>query len=281
MCPDFGRLCRCAGTMTMPPPNVCRRIRKLHAMLGSSSAGERENARKRLMELLAKHTLSWNDLPEILAVASDPRSSSGSSAQSDPRDTTPHPFDDDAFTVAGVVDGLVGKYVTMRPHVRTVFSLWICFSHVFERFAIAPRIALVSEEPTSGKTTAVDVARCLVRRPNEEALGTGAAVSDFLDGGPGTVLLDELDQVDEEGRRRLHLIWNLGHKRGASYAMMIKGKRKIINLYAPMIAAGIGGFLAATQKSRTFILEMEEYDASTKPEREYTTEDDFGDFDTV
>jgi hypothetical protein len=275
--------------MNLPPPKVRKRIADLHAMLGSTSDSERETACKRLMALLTKHSLSWNDIREILdqakidadADAASSPSSSGSSAQSDPRDTTPHPFDDDAFTVAGVVDGLVGKHVTMRPHVRTVFSLWICFSHVFERFAIAPRIALVSEEPTSGKTTAVDVARCLVRRPNEEALGTGAAVSDFLDGGPGTVLLDELDQVDEEGRRRLHLIWNLGHKRGASYAMMIKGKRKIINLYAPMIAAGIGGFLAATQKSRTFILEMEEYDASTKPEREYTTEDDFGDFDTV
>jgi Protein of unknown function (DUF3631) len=243
----------------------------------------RKAAERSLDAWLKRHGKTRADIPSILAqagaddAAQDP--STPSPPPPDPRDTTPHPFDDQQFTPAGVVDGLVGKYVVMHPHVRTVFSLWVCFTHVYQQFAIAPRIALVSEEPTSGKTTAVDVARRLVRRPNAEALGTGAAIGDFLDGGPGTVLLDELDQVDEEGRRRLHLIWNLGHKRGASYGMMVKGKRKIISLYAPMIAAGIGGFLAATQKSRTFVLEMEEYDENTKPEREYTTEEDFSDFD--
>ena len=40
-----------------------------------------------------------------------------------------------------------------------------------------------------------------------------------------------------------------------------------------MLAAGIGGFLAPTQKSRTFTLEMEPYTAETKPEREFDDAD--------
>ena len=53
--------------MTLPLPKVCELIRKLHAMLGSPSDKEALNARKKLSRLLAKHELSWNDLPAILA----------------------------------------------------------------------------------------------------------------------------------------------------------------------------------------------------------------------
>jgi hypothetical protein len=95
------------------------------------------------------------------------------------------------------------------------------------------------------------------------------------------VLFDELDQVDPEGRRRLQLIWNLGHKRGAQYAMVIRGKRKLINLHAPMFAAGVGDFLAPTQKSRALILNTEPYTSETKPEREYTSDGDVTDLNAV
>jgi hypothetical protein len=46
-------------------------------------------------------------------------------------------------------------------------------------------------------------------------------------------------------------------------------------------AAGVGGFLAPTQKSRAFNLEMEPYTEDTKPEREYTSDQDFSDLDAV
>jgi hypothetical protein len=51
--------------MNLPPPKVCVRIHKLHAMLGSSNAKEAENARAKLNRLLAEHGLTWNDLPAI------------------------------------------------------------------------------------------------------------------------------------------------------------------------------------------------------------------------
>jgi hypothetical protein len=63
--------------------------------------------------------------------------------------------------------------------------------------------------------------------------------------------------------------------------MVIRGQRKLVSLYAPVLAAGIGNFLAPTQKSRTFILEMEQYTAETKPEREFYADDDTSDLDEV
>jgi len=41
-------------------------LRQLHAMVGSSNAGERENAWKKVVAWLRKHGKTWNDLPELL-----------------------------------------------------------------------------------------------------------------------------------------------------------------------------------------------------------------------
>jgi len=65
--------------MALPPPKICRRIRKLHAVLGSSTSGEREAAHKKLTETLAEYGLSWNDLPEILAAVEKHRTSAAAS----------------------------------------------------------------------------------------------------------------------------------------------------------------------------------------------------------
>jgi hypothetical protein len=65
--------------MALPPPKICRRIRKLHAVLGSSTSGEREAAHKKLTETLAEYGLSWNDLPEILAPVEQHQASAAAS----------------------------------------------------------------------------------------------------------------------------------------------------------------------------------------------------------
>jgi hypothetical protein len=159
-----------------------------------------------------------------------------------------------------LVESITKLYVTMPEHVRVIYVLWIVFTHVYQRFTVAPRIAVVSEYPDCGKSTALEIARCLTFRPNEEALGTGAAVRDFISEGPGTVLLDEIDHADKEAQQRLRQIWDIGHKRrGAKISLMIKGRRKLIDLYAPMMSAGVGllrNFLALQQQSRAYMLEM-------------------------
>jgi hypothetical protein len=65
--------------MALPPPKICRRIHRLHAMLGSSMSGERESAHKKLTETLAEYGLNWNDLPEILAAVEQHRTSAAAS----------------------------------------------------------------------------------------------------------------------------------------------------------------------------------------------------------
>jgi Protein of unknown function (DUF3631) len=246
-----------------------------------ATEGERAAAERKMDAWLKRHGKTRADIAAILVqAAADEATSQPPPPRSDPRDAAPNPFDDPAFTPAGLVEGILMKYVTMPPQTATIFALWVCFTHVYPRFRIAPRVALISEGPDSGKSTVRQIAKRLVFRPNPETLGTGAAIIDFLNEGPCTILLDELDQVDTEARRRLQQLWNLGHERGAQISLKLGGRRVLINLYAPILAAGIGSFLAPTQKSRTFVLEMEPYTTETKPEREFD-DTDVGDLDIV
>jgi hypothetical protein len=48
-----------------------------------------------------------------------------------------------------LVEGIAAKYVTMKPYVSVISSLFACLSHVYPQFAIAPRIELTSEDPHS------------------------------------------------------------------------------------------------------------------------------------
>jgi hypothetical protein len=243
---------------------------------------ERAKAERQMDAWLKNHGKIQSDIPEILAQArADEKAEAPPPPPSDPRDAQPHPFEDPKFTPLGLVHGIVGKYLTMEWYVQVIYTLWIVATHVYRQFDIAARLAFTSERPDSGKSEALKVAKTLMLRPNPEAFSTGAAVIDFIDEGPGTIGLDELDLVDAEARQRILMLWNLGHDRAlAKRALMVKGRRKLVDFYAPMMAAGLGSFLADAQLTRTFVLEMHRYTAETKPERKFKTADT-ADLDTV
>jgi hypothetical protein len=96
-------------------------------------------------------------------------------------------FDSPGHNPAGVVTGILAMYLALEPHILVIFALWVILTHVYVRFGIAPRVALVSETPDAGKTTAWKIARHLVFRPNPEASATGAAIGQFFNEGPGTL----------------------------------------------------------------------------------------------
>ena len=224
---------------------------------------------------LKRNSKTRLDIPKILAQAvADDAAQQPPPPPSDPRDAQKHPYEDPQFTPVGLVHGITGKYLTMTPHVHVIYTLFIVATHVYRQFDIAARLALVSERPDSGKSEALKVAKTLMLRPNPEALSTGAAIIDFIVEGPGTIGLDELDLVDAEARQRILMLWNLGHDRAlAKRGLKVDGKRKVVDFYAPMMAAGLGSFLADAQLTRTFVLEMHRYTAETKPERKFRASD--------
>jgi Protein of unknown function (DUF3631) len=251
-----------------------RLARIFELFLNGATPGERAAAERKVNAWLKQHGKTRADIKAILAqAAADDAAQAPPPPPSDPRDAQPHPFEDVAYTPVGLVHGIVGKYLAMDWHVQVIYALWIVFTHVYPQFEIAPRLRMASEVPDAGKSTARKVAKCLVLRPNEEALGTPAAIREHLSGGPGTVTLDELDYLDADARRQLLKLWNLGHERGAKISLMEKGRRKLVDIHAPILAAGMGDFLEQTQMTRTFVLDMEPYTEETKPERRYDSSD--------
>jgi len=193
----------------MPKTTPAQHFARIFALFTSGSTpGERATAERKLDAWLKRHGKTRADIQSILVqAAADDAASNPPPPPSDPRDAQPHPYEDPQFTPAGLVLGVTAKYLTMTRHVATIYSLWIVFTHVYPQFRIAPRLALVSELPDSGKSVAVSVAKRLVLRPNPESLGTAAAIADFVDGGPCTIGLDELDLIPPEVRRALQLLW--------------------------------------------------------------------------
>src|SRR5262245_48816350 len=98
--------------MTLPPPAICRRIRRLHRLVGSLHQGEANNAREKLLKLLPDYSLSWNDVAACCAAAdedderakgaiSSSSSRSTSSARAAPQKDKP------AVNVLALVDRLI------------------------------------------------------------------------------------------------------------------------------------------------------------------------------
>jgi hypothetical protein len=258
-----------------------RFARIFELFLNGATAGERDAAERKVNAWLKQHGKTRADIKAILAqAAADDAAQAPPPPPSDPRDAQSNPFTSSEFTPVGLVHGIVGKYLTMEWYVQVIYSLFIVFTHVYTQFEIAPRIMMASEGPRAGKSVARKVARHLVHRPNMEAIGTAAALRDFLSQGPGTLLLDELDYLDADARRQVLRLWNLGHERGAKISLMIKGRRTLVDIHAPILGAGIGDLLERTQQTRTFRLDMETYTEENQPERRYDS-DNVSDLDAV
>src|SRR5262245_59916574 len=84
-----------------------------------ATEGERGNAERKMDAWLKQHQKTRADIPLILAQAvADDVAAQPPPPPSDPRDGAPHPSDDPEFTPAGLVEGIVAKYVTMSEHAR-------------------------------------------------------------------------------------------------------------------------------------------------------------------
>jgi hypothetical protein len=249
-----------------------------------ATEAERATGEKMMDRWLAKNGKTRADIASLLAEAhADDLKANPPPPPPDPRNDASVRFDPERHNSASLVEGLLKAYVTMSEHVRVLYSLAICLTHVYTRFSIAPRVMTVSRVPGCGKSIALEVAGRLVCRPNQEAMGSGAAIEEHYAQGPGTLLLDEIPYLDADARRRLLRIWNQGHvdDRGSKFSKMVAGKKRTVSFFGLVFLAstskGIGRLLAAQQQSRTLRLEMQRYTKETMPPRNYRIKEEVDD----
>jgi hypothetical protein len=221
--------------MTLPPPKICRCIRQVHAMLGSSHPNERASTHQILINLLAKHGLTWNDLPAVLAATEDLTGINGTDT------STAAPHKPPAVNVLDLVLFLIERHVAITSEERMVVALWMLHTYVFDHFDITPRLAVLSPASECGKTRLMALMKLLVNRPNYSDNVTPAVIYRELELRPGTTFL--LDEADNQGLLNDHVlrsVFNSGHGREGSIDRIVDGRPKKFRTFAPLAVAAIG-----------------------------------------
>jgi hypothetical protein len=233
-----------------------KRVRDLHARMGSSNDGERNAAWRKLDALLKRLGKTWNDLSELLR-----DETTAASPQFDPRDAAPseHPFD--AYTPVQTVHGTLQKYVALDPHEYVAVALWIFHTHVFDKFMVTPRLVLTSPVHNCGKTTLLDVANRLVARAEKTDSITAPAIMHTVHQSKCTLLLDEADNLEMSVKAVLRAVLNSGYRKGGNRTLMVKGTSQRFDVFAPVALASIGS-LTLPLMSRSIIIRMRRHDGA-------------------
>jgi hypothetical protein len=233
-------------------------MRALHALIGSSSAEEAASARAKLLKLLAEHRLSWNDLPEVIAVAeaddimrARAAAPSGSGASS-AGDMGPE------VNVLDLVFRLIELYVGVTTSERMAGALWILHTHVFDRYAVTPRLALLSPIEGCGKTTFLILMEALARKPWRTDDVSPASIYYQVARDPQTsFLIDEGDNLGLLQNQFLRRVFNSGHRRGGSVSRFLDGRPRKIPTFAPLAIAAIGVELPRPLLHRSILIGMQ------------------------
>ena len=182
------------------------------------------------------------------------------------------------------IDAYLARYIIYpRVEARHAHVLWIAHTWMMDCWSVTPRLALISPEPSSGKTRVLEITKCLVPHADLAVRLTPAYVYHAIDeqmstdGGRPTLLYDELDTVfgpeakatcESEGMRR---IINGGFERGGTINVHMGSKRGNVRfpVFAAMVMAGVLGVydLPPTIRTRCVIVQMQRRAPDEKIER--------------
>jgi hypothetical protein len=212
------------------------RLTKLFGLLGSDNAGERENARTIINEILRKNRKSWNDLTELLQTGSgdvDWKTDDGDTGSTGgPISANIHALD--------LVHELLEEHIELTSHEYVAIALWVLHTHVYNQFLVTPRLALVSPVRGCGKTTVLAFLALLAARGRKDDSISAAAIIRLVDREHCTLLCDEADNLGLGHNSILRAVLNSGHRKGGSRTLVIKDRPRKFSTFAPMAIASIG-----------------------------------------
>lgn len=156
----------------------------------------------------------------------------------------------DSAKGADVLDAVaefIDRFVAFpSQHHLVVVTLWAAMTHALEAFHTTPRLALLSPEPESGKTTVLEVLDQLTADPMSMINPTPASLFRSVEHGPRTLLIDEADNLLAPGPgsalKEVQALLNTGYKRGAKVPRCVPPAYVVreIPVFAPVGLAGLG-----------------------------------------
>ena len=268
---------------------LLEKLRKLHGLLGSANPHEREVARQKIDEILRRNRKTWNDLTALLFGAGkidaegwdddDIRRTTdivatGAAKKKNAGTNTPPELSE----LFDILAHLLQEYVGLKPHEYVAIALWILHSHIFDKFMISPRLALLSAVRGVGKTTLLDCIRLLAAKTAKTDNATPAWIYHHVDRHRGTLLVDEADNLGLATNGILRAVFNSGHRRGGKVSRLSGGQPRDYSTFCPLAIGAIGS-LPLPLLHRAIVIHMERHDGTRKLRR--FDENDIAEFNDV
>jgi len=241
--------------------------------MGSSNLNESANARDKLTNLLSKHNLSWNDITACVAAADEDdnfRSSATTTTSSHGQSHSQNPSGP-AINVLDLVLRLLERHVDLTADQRMAVALWTLHTHVFGRFQITPRLALLSPVRGCGKTTLLVLLEQLCADADRNDNVTAAAIYHLIAHREHSLLIDEGDNLGLLNNPVLRAAFNAGHRRGGAIRRFLRGRSSKLSVFAPLAVAAIGS-LPLPLMHRSVIINMQRHmpnEARLEPVNEF------------
>jgi hypothetical protein len=167
------------------------------------------------------------------------------------------------------VHKFLGRFVSYpSDHAHTAHALWCAHTHLMDKWESTPRLALLSAEPASGKTRALEITELLVPNPVTAVNVSPSYLFRKVGCGDGaTILYDEIDTVfgpKAKENEEIRGLLNAGHRRGAvAGRCVVRGKNietEEIPAYSAVALAGLGWLpdtiLSRLDSQTTYVVEM-------------------------
>jgi hypothetical protein len=166
-------------------------------------------------------------------------------------------------TLLAEVEAFVAEFVAFpTDHARVAVVLWTAHTHAVEAFESTPRLALLSPEPGSGKTRALEVLELLTPRAMHVLSASAPAIFRSVEQARPTLLFDEVDAIfgrrgKDDANEDLRALLNAGHRGGATIPRCVGPTHEVrqFPVYAAAALAGLGD-LPDTLMSRSVVIRM-------------------------
>jgi hypothetical protein len=151
----------------------------------------------------------------------------------------------DGALVLDEVRGFLDWFATFpSEEALDAVTLWAAHTHAYQAWDTTPRLALLSDEPGSGKSTVLRLLSLLCASPEMIIRPTAAVLFRMIEVEHPTMLLDETDQIfgrgGSTGMADLKAVLNSGYLRGATVPRCEKDTFRKWDVFCPVAMAGLG-----------------------------------------
>jgi uncharacterized protein DUF3631 len=154
-----------------------------------------------------------------------------------------------------------GRLLYGTPEQLDAVTLAFAVSHSIESFTAVPRVLFDSDDPGSGKSTGLHIAKLLCYRPWEATNSTEPAVRAKFNEGQVTLIVDEISKIFGESgtngkTNKLYPILVSGYESTAVHSFSAGRITEDIPIYGVAVAAGLRKAAPNDLRDRCIIIHM-------------------------